>query len=155
MNDDYSGIVFTRDSDDSDYLLLSLADGSVKEIDKLNIERDTSGLIRNDHDVIIGMKYAGFTPDYKLLDDKLNQKFKSIVAQFPNQSVHLVDWTPDWKHIVFKVEVVNMLETICCLEKAKTLLKLAALGQKLNVIKLTQFSRINIHLEMGSQSRRY
>jgi len=104
LNDDYTGLIFTRDDDDKDYLLLSFADGSVKELDKLNIERDTTRLIENDHGVIIGTKYAGFTPDYKLLDSKLNQRLKGIVAQFPGQSVHLSDWTPDWKHIVVRVE---------------------------------------------------
>ena len=102
LNDDYSGIVFTRDDDESDYLLLSLADGSVKEM--FDIERDTSSLIRNNHNVVLGARYAGFTRDYKLLDSNLDQKIKEIVAQFPGQSVSLVDWTPDWKHIVVRVE---------------------------------------------------
>ena len=104
LNDDFSGLVFTRDDDDSDYLFLSFADGSVTELDELNIDRSTSGLIRNDHDVILGMKYAGFTPDYKLLDGKLNKRLEDIVAQFPEQSVHLVNWSSDWEHIVVYVE---------------------------------------------------
>ena len=104
LNDDFSGLVFTRDGDDSDYLFLSFADGSVTELDELNIDRSTSGLIRNDHDVILGMKYAGFTPDYKLLDGKLNKRLEDIVAQFPEQSVHLVNWSSDWEHIVVYVE---------------------------------------------------
>lgn len=108
LNEDYSGIVFTRnngdvESDDS-YLLLSLADGSVKELAELNIERDTTNLIENHHGVVIGMKYAGFTPDYKLLGGKLNQRLENIVAQFANQSVNLIGWTPNWKHIVVHVE---------------------------------------------------
>jgi len=66
--------------------------------------KDTSGLIKNDHGVVLGMTYAGFSPDYKLLDDTINQRIKNIVTQFPGQSTHLSGWTKDWKHIVMRVD---------------------------------------------------
>ena len=104
LDDKYSGIVFSRDDDDDGYLFLSFADGSVKELDKLNREKGSKGVVRNEHRVVIGTKSGGFSPIYKLLDDKLNQRVKNITAQFPGQSAHVVDWTPDWKHIVVRVE---------------------------------------------------
>ena len=104
LDEKFSGIIFSRDDDDEGYLFLSLADGSVKELDKLNREKGSKSIIRNEHRVIIGTKSAGFSPKYKLLDDGLNQRIESIVSQFPEQSVNLVDWTPDWKHIVVRVE---------------------------------------------------
>lgn len=104
LNNDFSGLIFARDDDEKGYLLLSLEDGSVKELDDLVLTRDASGLIRNDHNVVLGLKYAGFRPDYHLLDKDLNQRLKSIVAQYGANSVHLVDWTSDWRHIVVRVE---------------------------------------------------
>jgi len=100
LNEDFTGIVFSRDDDDLDYLLLSLADGSVTEMSELNIERDAT-LRMNKHRVARGVKYAGFLPSYKYLDEKYNQRVKRIVNQFPDQAVHIVS---GGKHIVVRVE---------------------------------------------------
>lgn len=104
LNNDFSALVFARNDDEEDYLQLSLKTGEVKPLAGLELKRDTTGLIKNHHGVVIGVKYAGFLPDYRLLDDKLNARIQEILAQFKNHSVHLSDWSNDWKHIVVRVE---------------------------------------------------
>lgn len=104
LNSDFSDLIFSRNDDEEDYLQLSLKSGEVKPLDALELKRDTSGLIRNHLGVVIGVKYAGFLPGYRLLDSKLNERVQAILAQFKNHSVHITDWSNDWKHIVVRVE---------------------------------------------------
>lgn len=125
LNDEHDGLVFTKDDADG-YHFLSFKDGSVNQLEKLSIERSTSGLIKNDHGVILGIKYAGFTPDYKLLADGLDQRLEKIVAQFPGQSVHLVDWTTDWEHIVVRVEGSQYVGDYLLFSESKKAIKITS-----------------------------
>ena len=104
LNHDFTGLVFSVKNDGKGYLVLSLLDGAVEELENLSIERSTQGLMRDEHDVVLGVKYAGFKPGYSMLNKKLSQRLKQIVDQYEGQSVHLIDWTPDWKHIVVRIE---------------------------------------------------
>jgi dipeptidyl aminopeptidase/acylaminoacyl peptidase len=104
LNADYSALIFSRSDDDKDYLQLDLANGEIKPFKGLDATKSTTGLITNNHGVVIGLKYAGFLPDYQLLDSKLNERVQAILAQFENHSVHISDWSNDWKHIVVRVE---------------------------------------------------
>ena len=63
---------------------------------------------------------------YKFLDDELNQKFKEIVAQFSGQSVHLVDWTYDWKHFVVRVEGSQYVGDYLLFSEGKNPVKIAS-----------------------------
>jgi len=145
LSSDNQGIVFTRDDDDVGYLLLSLADGSVTEIKELSLERDTTGLIKNEHGVVVGMKYAGFTPDYKILDQEVNKRLEDIVARFEGQSVHLVDWTPDWKHLVVRVEGSSYVGDYLVFTQGKQPFKLASSrlsisGEQINPVVIENYT---------------
>ena len=104
LNSDFTAIVFFRNDDEEDYLELSLEDGSIKPLEELQISRDTSGFIKSQHGAVLGVRYAGFTPDYQLSDKALNKRVNEILSYFDSQSVYLTDWTHDWQHIVVRVE---------------------------------------------------
>lgn len=110
LNEDFTALIFSRSDKDQShtsnnmYLQLSLADGAVKPFEQMKLNRDTSEVISNDHGVVLGVRYAGLSPDYQLSDAKLHKRVQSILSYFSEHSVHLTDWTDDWKHIVVRVE---------------------------------------------------
>ncbi|WP_052692060.1 alpha/beta hydrolase family protein [Teredinibacter purpureus] len=104
LNADFSALVFSRSDDGQEYLELSLTDGSVKPFVALTESKDTTGLILNNQGVVVGLEYAGFTPDYQILDHNRHERIQAILAKFEGHSVYLSDWTDDWKHIVVRVE---------------------------------------------------
>ncbi|MDQ2076835.1 S9 family peptidase [Marinimicrobium sp. ABcell2] len=82
---------------------LNLHDGSVEPLfarENADVSRPLMGVNR----VVQGVQYGGFRPSYQFFDDELNQRVEAIVAAYPGQSVNLVSWSPDWKHLVIKVE---------------------------------------------------
>jgi len=107
LNDDFSALIFTRDDNDGGYFQLSLIDGTVQPFGDLNVNEGSRRLISDRYGVVVGVMYAGFLPDYKMLDNALNERIQSILATFEGHSVYLSDWTDDWKHIVIRVEGIN------------------------------------------------
>ncbi|SMF14185.1 Dipeptidyl aminopeptidase/acylaminoacyl peptidase [Alteromonadaceae bacterium Bs31] len=104
QSSDFDQIIFRRSGKNAGYFQLSLSDGTVQHLDKIDKHKNTYGVVRNDRGLIVGMRYAGFSPSYRLFDDKLNKRVESIVKSFEGHSVYLTDWTKDWKHIVVYVE---------------------------------------------------
>lgn len=103
---DFKSLVFIdRDekSDHSSYNLMSLADGAITPSIFMRDDADISDTIQSLQRVVYGIRYSGFTPSYKFFDPALDQRVKDIVAKFPEQSVSLMSWSPDWKHIVVLV----------------------------------------------------
>lgn len=103
LSDDFTALVFSRNDDLDGFLELSLNDGSVQPLENLN-SRSSNGVIENEHGVVVGLRYPGFTPDYQLTDSTLDQRIKKILSEHEGHSVHLSDWSTDWKHIVVRVE---------------------------------------------------
>lgn len=106
LTPDYKSLVMllTDESNRKSYYTMSLADGSIKGPLLSRDNADIEGVITNVNRVVFGVRYSGFTPSYQFFDEKLNQRMKDVVAQFPEQSVWLIDWSPDWKHWVVNVE---------------------------------------------------
>ena len=105
MNEDFSALVFSRDDDNvGQYLQLSLRNGEVEPLQDLQVSKDTRGLIDNEFGVVLGLRFGGLLPDYFMADPILQDRIQAIVSKYEGHSVHLVDWTPDWKHIVVRVE---------------------------------------------------
>ncbi len=106
LTPDYKSLVMllTDESNRKSYYTMSLADGSIKGPLLSRDNADIEGVITNVNRVVFGVRYSGFTPSYQFFDEKLNQRMKDVVAQFPEQSVWLIHWSPDWKHWVVNVE---------------------------------------------------
>lgn len=104
---DFKSLVFLeRDAktDHMTYNLMALADGAITKSIFAKDNADIEDVIVDTQRVVYGVKYSGFVPSYKFFDAALDEKIKSIVAQFPEQSVSLERWSPDWKHIVVNVQ---------------------------------------------------
>lgn len=104
---DFKSIVFLdRDekNDRTSYNLMALADGSITKSIFAKEGADIKAVIVDSQQIVYGVRYSGFVPSYKFFDSALDEKIKAIIAQFPEQSVHLDSWSPDWKHIVVNVE---------------------------------------------------
>ncbi len=104
LNADFSALIFARNDDDEHYLQLALQDGAVSSLEGIDSNKSSSGLIQNNHRVVEGVIYAGFSPSYHFFDASLDRKVQDILDVFPGHSVHLSDWSDDWKQIVVRVE---------------------------------------------------
>ena len=107
LTSDYSYLVFLENSDDTgrdDYYLMNLTTGKISSTGLGKDNADIERVISDSNRVILGVEYSGFSPSYKFFDKNLDARIKQITDQFPEQSVYLASISPDWKHIVVKVE---------------------------------------------------
>lgn len=86
------------------YFTMSLTTGDVSEPIFSRNDADVEQVLTDIQKVVYGVKYSGFKPSYEFFDDKITQKFKATQKAMPNNSFTLVDHTPDWSKIIFKVE---------------------------------------------------
>jgi dipeptidyl aminopeptidase/acylaminoacyl peptidase len=86
------------------YHTMSLADGKISapifERSDADIERVLTDLNR----VVYGVIYSGLRPSYEFFDIALNTRMSKILAEYPRHSVWLADWSPDWQHLIIKIE---------------------------------------------------
>ena len=107
LTPDYKFLVVldtNADSGRTAYYTMSLTDGSIAGPIFSRADADIEGVITSFQRVVLGVRYSGFRPSYQFFDAQLNQRMKDIAANFPEQSVYLTDFTPDWKHLVIYVE---------------------------------------------------
>lgn len=91
----------------SDYYQLNLDNGNITGGNHGRADADIEFVVVDSNRTVHGIGYSGFTPSYKFFDPALDSRVKSIIAQFPEQSVWIVDQSPDWKHIVVYVTGSN------------------------------------------------
>ncbi len=85
------------------YALMSLEDGTYRDLPTRRQEADISHIVTDINRVAYGVAYAGFTPEYQIFDDAVNKRIQDVQAQFPDHAVHLVGWTRDWSTMLFYV----------------------------------------------------
>lgn len=104
---DFKSLVFLdRDekNDHTTYNLMDLADGKITNSILTRDDADIEGIVSDLQRVVYGVRYSGFVPTYKFFDPAIDQRVKDILAQFPEHSVFLQSWSPDWKYVVVNVE---------------------------------------------------
>lgn len=104
---DFNSLVMLTTNSDTgrtNYYTMSLADGIITGPLLGRDDADIEEVITDLQRVVYGVRYSGFTPSYKLFNAAADKKINDIMAQFPDQAVWLVDWTPDWKNVVVNVE---------------------------------------------------
>lgn len=105
LTPDFSKLVISGEVEGrTSYRTMSLSDGSFSEVLFARKDADVAAPLRDINQVVHGVIYSGFYPSYEFFDPKLNQRMAAILADFPEHSVWLEDWSPDWKHLVAKVE---------------------------------------------------
>ncbi|MBW8192177.1 S9 family peptidase [Neiella marina] len=103
---DYKALVMSATAENGHraYYRLELADGAINGPIFARENASVASLITNTDRVVAGVRYAGFQPSYEFFDDKLTRLFAAINNAMPNDSLNLVDYTPDWNSLLFYVE---------------------------------------------------
>jgi dipeptidyl aminopeptidase/acylaminoacyl peptidase len=107
LTSDYASLVVLKYNNDTGrvaYYLMSLIDGSLSLSDMSRSDADIDDVITDINRVVHGVAYSGFNRSYKFFDPELDQRVKSILVNFPDHTVRLESWSPDWKNILVYAE---------------------------------------------------
>ncbi|MEL6857897.1 MAG: S9 family peptidase [Pseudomonadota bacterium] len=100
---DESGLVFIGDGDRSYGAPMKLGAGG--EISGPIIpphEREIDTVYLDSNRKFLGVRYAGLTPEYYFLDEKLQASFDSVLARLPDATVYLDSWSDDRSAILYR-----------------------------------------------------
>lgn len=86
------------------YFTMSLKDGVVSEPIFSRDDADVEEVLTDIQRVVYGVRYSGFKSSYAFFDDKLTKTFAAIQNALPENNFTMIDNTPDWKKIIFKIE---------------------------------------------------
>ncbi|MEL7540040.1 MAG: S9 family peptidase [Pseudomonadota bacterium] len=100
---DESGLVFIRDSDDSEMLMKIASDGEISGPLLPASERSIDTVFGDDNRKILGVRYAGLVADYAFLDSALQDGYDAIAAQLPNATINLDSWSDDRSRLLYHV----------------------------------------------------
>ncbi|QBY03979.1 S9 family peptidase [Thalassotalea sp. HSM 43] len=86
------------------YYTMALADGKIAGPLFEQQDKDVEYVLSDINRIVYGVRYSGFTPSYDFFDATIKKTIDDVVAMMPDNSVTLVDHTPDWKKMIFLVE---------------------------------------------------
>jgi dipeptidyl aminopeptidase/acylaminoacyl peptidase len=107
LTEDYSSLIFIETNEDTgrvDYYLMNLSTGKISKAEYGRDNADIVSVFTDKNRIAKGIIYSGFSPGYHFFDPVIDARIKSILAAFPDHSVHIESTTPDWKNIVILVE---------------------------------------------------
>jgi len=91
------------DTDHVDYYTMRLTDGKISDPIFSQPNKSVESVLTNINRVVYGVRYSGFRPSYEIFNEKINQLVESLIQSMPNNSLTLVDHTPDWEKIIFLI----------------------------------------------------
>ncbi len=103
---DYRSLVALGESKQSgrvEYWNVSLEDGEFSATDWGREDADIESVLTDINRVVHGVRYSGFLPSYKMMDQEVDGRISAFASRFPGHAVHLTNWNPGWKHLVFFV----------------------------------------------------
>ncbi len=86
------------------YFTMPLADGKLSGPLFERNDADVEQVLTDINRVVHGVVYSGLRPSYEFFDNNLNTRMAKITADYPRHSVWLSDWSPDWQHLVIRLE---------------------------------------------------
>ena len=106
LTPDRKSLVMTKTGDNGrrQYFTMSLKDGTISEPIFSRDDADVEQVLTDIQRVVYGVRYSGFKPSYAFFDQQLTQNFKVIQSAMPESSFSLIDHTPDWSKMIFKLE---------------------------------------------------
>ncbi|WP_426357767.1 hypothetical protein ACPUVO_15105 [Pseudocolwellia sp. HL-MZ19] len=106
LTPDRKSLVMTMTGDNGrrQYFTMSLKDGTVSEPIFSRDDADVESVLKDIQRVVYGVKYSGFKSSYAFFDNKLTKTFAAIQNALPENNFTMIDHTPDWKNIIFKIE---------------------------------------------------
>ncbi|GAB3092727.1 S9 family peptidase [Aestuariicella hydrocarbonica] len=91
-------------SDHDSYYEMSLVDGRLHKTQFGKPDADIDAIITDINRIAQGIRYTGFHPSYQMFDPALQTQLEHIMAQFPQQSVHLIDANQALGQVLIQVE---------------------------------------------------
>jgi len=110
LSADFNSLVVLKYNNDTGriaYYLMSLNDASLTLSDMSRNDADIEDVITDINRVVYGVIYSGFNRSYKFFEQSIDQRMKDILAIFPDHTVWLESWSPDWKNLLVFVEGPN------------------------------------------------
>jgi dipeptidyl aminopeptidase/acylaminoacyl peptidase len=104
---DFRSLVVLKYNNDTGriaYYLMSLSDASLTLSSMSSNDADIEKVISDINRVVYGVVYSGFNRSYKFFDQSLDQRMQDILAMFPDHTVWLQSWSPDWKNLLVYAE---------------------------------------------------
>ena len=104
LSPDRQSIVVSAVPENSDfeaYYTINLADGNLGPA-RFHLEgSDIEGPVMGLDQVVYGVEYAGFYPRYEFFDSSVTERVRAVQSAMGATPSYLVDWTPDFEHLVF------------------------------------------------------
>lgn len=106
---DLTSLVFSAYADNGrvGYYTMALANGEIKGPVFNPDDKDVEYVISDINRVVHGVRYSGFRPTYDFFNPEVDKLVKKITAEMPDYSVQLVDFTSDWKSLIFKLTGID------------------------------------------------
>lgn len=86
------------------YYTMQLKDGKISEAIFSQPDKNVEAVLTDINRVVYGVRYSGFKPSYELFNKKTHNLVASLIQSMPNNSLRLVDHTPDWSKMIFLIE---------------------------------------------------
>ena len=119
-------LVYKNEDDRNAYFTMNLSDGKSQRLPYTRDDADIENIIHDENRVVYGLQYSGFMPSYKFFEAEKQRQVDKILANFPEHSVHLIDWSKNWQEVVVKVEGSNYPGNFYMFPKAGKPLSIAA-----------------------------
>lgn len=94
-------------TDHFSYYTMRLKDGKISEPIFSKSDKSVESVLTDINRVVYGVRYSGFKPSYEIFNKNTHDLVESLIQSMPNNSLKLVDHTPDWKKIIFLIEGEN------------------------------------------------
>lgn len=100
---DETGLVFTRYVDNGEALMRLGSDGETTGPIIADRAREIDAIYTDTNRKVVGVRYAGVSPDYAFLDADLQDGFDRIVDKLPTATIYLDSWSDDRNRILYRV----------------------------------------------------
>ena len=110
VTSDFNNLVMIEENANTDhwaYYTISLKDGMKSEPIFSQPNKSVESVLSDINRIVYGVRYAGFKPSYEFFDKDVEKKVNALIDSMPNNSLTIVDHTPDWKKIIFLLEGDN------------------------------------------------
>lgn len=86
------------------YYTMQLKNGKISDAIFSQPDKNVESVLTDINRVVYGVRYSGFKPSYELFNKKTHSLVESLIQSMPNNSLRLVDHTPDWGKMIFLIE---------------------------------------------------
>jgi len=97
-------LLIDPDTEHAAYHTMRLKDGKISDAIFSYPNKSVEAVLTDINRVVYGVRYSGFKPSYDFFNQETNKLVDSLIQAMPNNSLQIVDHTPDWSNIIFLLE---------------------------------------------------